>query len=89
MATLKPIPRPDGALRSQTGAPSLAAEPAAQVKELERTPRERRGIYVKLPLKLALVIVIALAWAGFSFWLSLPWIDTLGQSITLPVAVAV
>lgn len=89
MATLRPIPRPDEALRSDAGAPSLAEEPSGQLKDLERTPQERRGLYVRLPLKLALVIAIALAWAGFSFWLSLPWIDTLGQSITMPVAVAV
>lgn len=57
------------------------------VKGIERTSQERLGIYVKLPLKL--MAVIALAWAGFSFWLSLPWIETLGQSITMPLVIAV
>jgi biofilm PGA synthesis N-glycosyltransferase PgaC len=68
---------------------TLAREPALQVGELERNPAERRRIYLRLPWKLALVIAIALAWAGFSFWLSLPWIETLGESITTPLAVAV
>ena len=73
----------------------LADEPAGeleglvQLKELERTPQERKQLYVALHLKLALVIAIAIAWAGFSLWLSLPWINTLGQSITMPLAIAV
>ena len=73
----------------------LVAEPAiestgfAPVKDLERTPQERKPLYVALHLKLAMVIAIALSWAGFSFWLSIPWIDALGSSITMPLAVAV
>ena len=89
MSTLKPISRPAAGLGTESGAPSLAGEPSPEVRDLERTPQERRRIYVKLPLKLVLVIAIALGWAAFSFWLSLPWIDTLGQSITMPLAVAV
>jgi poly-beta-1,6-N-acetyl-D-glucosamine synthase len=86
----KPVPQPDDApVREGVDVPTLAGEPAVQVRELERSPQERRGIYVRLPLKLALVIAIALSWAAFSFWLSLPWIETLGESITIPVAVAV
>ena len=64
-------------------------EGLVQLKELERTPQERKQLYVALHLKLALVIAIAIAWAGFSLWLSLPWINTLGQSITMPLAIAV
>ena len=73
----------------------LVAEPAiestgfAPVKDLERTPQERKPLYVALHLKLAMVIAIALSWAAFSFWLSIPWIDALGSSITMPLAVAV
>ncbi len=69
--------------------PTLAREPALRVSELERSPQERSRIYVRLHLKLALVVAIALSWAAFSFWLSLPWIETLGESITIPLAVAV
>ncbi len=67
----------------------LTAEPSLQVESPQRPPVRRRRIYIKLSLRLAAVIAIALAWAGFSFWLSLPWIETLGQSITMPLAVAV
>ncbi len=66
--------------------PKPAKEP---VEDLERTPRERRSLYVQLHLKLALVVGIALAWAGFSLWLAIPWIEELGHSITLPLAIAV
>jgi biofilm PGA synthesis N-glycosyltransferase PgaC len=65
--------------------PKPAKEP---VKDLERTPRERRRLYVQLHLKLALVVGIALAWAGLSLWLAIPWIVELGHSITLPLAIA-
>jgi len=63
--------------------------PSVGVKDLERKPGERRPLYVSLRLKLVLVIAIALGWAGFSLWLALPWISELGQSITLPLAIAV
>ncbi len=58
-------------------------------KELERTPRERQGLYVALHLKLFFVVAIALTWAGLSFWFALPWIEDLAGSITLPLALAV
>ncbi len=64
-------------------------EDLVQVRELERTPQESKGLYVALHLKLALVIAISFAWAGFSLLLSIPWIQALGQSITLPLAIAV
>ena len=84
------FPPPGRARRPEEGgAPTLAREPTLHVRELERSPQERRRIYVRLPLKLALVIAIGLSWAAFSFWLSIPWIETLGESITIPLAVAV
>jgi poly-beta-1,6-N-acetyl-D-glucosamine synthase len=90
MATTKREPRLIDLPRSSSGvALKPLADPAVLVKDLERTPQERSGIYLKLPLKLVAVIAIALGWAGFSFWLSLPWIETLGQSITMPLAIAV
>jgi poly-beta-1,6-N-acetyl-D-glucosamine synthase len=79
----------------EPGAPVLADKPPLElvsspgVHDLERTPQERRRIYVALPFKLALVIGIALAWAGFSLWLSIPWIDALGSSIGMPLTLAV
>ncbi|HEX8753462.1 MAG TPA: glycosyltransferase family 2 protein [Solirubrobacterales bacterium] len=67
----------------------LLPGPALQVKDLERTPGERRRLYVGLHLKLAAVVTIALGWAGLSLWIAIPWIEALGQSITLPLALAV
>jgi biofilm PGA synthesis N-glycosyltransferase PgaC len=68
---------------------AIAGAPTILVKDLERTPGERRRLYIGLHLKLLLVIAIGLGWAGFSLWLSLPWIDSLGEAITIPLAVAV
>ncbi len=90
MATIKPDPGPIASPRLQPGvAPPPAAEPTVLVKDLERRPQERSRLYIGLHLKLLFVIAIGFAWAGFSLWLSLPWIDTLGQSITMPLAIAV
>ena len=90
MPTIKPGPRPIASPRLEPSAvPSLADAPAILVKDLERTPRERHRLYVVLNLKLLLVVAIGLAWAGFSLWLSLSWIDTLGEAITMPLAIAV
>ena len=65
----------------------LVAEPG--VRDLERAPAERRRIYVRLPFKLIAVIALALAWAGVSLWIAIPWIESLGESITVPLAAAV
>ena len=90
MATTKLDPSPIDLPRSSSDvALKSVADPVTLVKDLERTPQERRGLYLRLSLKLMAVIAIALGWAGFSFWLSLPWIETLGQSITMPLAIAV
>ncbi|HVX32324.1 MAG TPA: glycosyltransferase family 2 protein [Solirubrobacterales bacterium] len=69
-------------------APALDGPPTT-IGELERTPTERRHIYVRLQLKLALVLGVTIAWAAVSTWISLPWIDSLAGSITLPIAIAV
>ncbi len=76
-------------LLEPAAAPGLVDAPSILVKDLERTPRERRRLYIALHLKLFLVIGIGLAWASFSLWLSLAWIDTLGEAITMPLAIAV
>ena len=68
---------------------SLVEAPAPVLGELERTPDERRRLYVGLHLKLLLVISIALTWAGLSIWIALPWIEDLGSSISLPLAAMV
>jgi biofilm PGA synthesis N-glycosyltransferase PgaC len=87
---LKADPRPTDPLYLESSAATRSVEePSVHLKDLERTPQERRGAYIKLPMKLALAVATGLGWAGFSFWLSLPWIETLGQSITMPLAIAV
>jgi biofilm PGA synthesis N-glycosyltransferase PgaC len=67
----------------------LLLDPRLHVKDLERTPGERRRLYVGLRLKLVAVVAIALCWAGLSLWIALPWIESLGESISLPLALAV
>jgi poly-beta-1,6-N-acetyl-D-glucosamine synthase len=97
MSMLKPQASSAASLRRElnVAAPLLADEPAiaviddVRVGKPELTSRERRRIYIQLHQKLALVIAIALAWAGFSLWLSIPWIDALAHSITMPLAIAV
>jgi biofilm PGA synthesis N-glycosyltransferase PgaC len=80
---------------TRTDVPARPPAPPADVlsgpglRDLERTPSERRRFYVGLRLKLALVLCFALAWAGLSLWIAIPWIEELGESITLPLAIAV
>lgn len=84
----KPDPKPVVPPYGTPDVPSLAGEPSP-AGDSGQTSRERRYLYVQLHLKLALVVGIALAWAGFSLWLAIPWIVELGDSITLPLAIAV
>jgi biofilm PGA synthesis N-glycosyltransferase PgaC len=60
--------------------PVLAGEPGA---------RPHRRFYIPLRLKLAIVWAITLGWVVFSIWIAIPWIETLGRSITIPGAIAV
>lgn len=69
--------------------PALWQEPGPLVRDLERTPGERRRLYVGLHLKLAMVLAASLCWAGLSTWIALPWIASLGTSITVPLAALV
>lgn len=78
------LPRPE----PSAGDAPLAA-PTTLTGTPERASRRERRPYLGLHLKLVLVIGIALGWAGFSLWLSIPWIETLGASITMPLAIAV
>ena len=54
----------------------------------EKLPEHHRRFYIPLKLKLVFVALCSLAWVGFSLWLAIPWIDELGQSITVPLAAA-
>jgi hypothetical protein len=67
MATITPDPRPAASPQPEPSVSSvLAGAPTILVKDLERTPRERRRLYIALHLKLLFVVGIGLAWAGFS-----------------------
>src|SRR4051812_46367104 len=54
----------------------------------EKLPEHHRRFYIPLKLKLLLVAICSLSWVGFSLWLAIPWINDLGQSITVPLAAA-
>ena len=88
MAIVKPTSRPAPPLDAEPGAPSLAGEPPLGVGT-SSAPRGTPAPLRQAATEAGGVIGVALAWAGFSFWLSLPWIETLGQSITMPLAIAV
>jgi biofilm PGA synthesis N-glycosyltransferase PgaC len=86
---LQPSERSSPSKHPTTQGVTASSNPTVVVKDLERTPRERRRLYVGLHLKLFAVIGIALGWAALSLWIAIPWIDSLAASITMPVAVAV
>lgn len=69
--------------------PPLTGGPPVLAERSGGPPPSRRRMYIQLRLKLVLVAAVALAWAGFSLWLALPWINELGESITVPLAIVV
>jgi biofilm PGA synthesis N-glycosyltransferase PgaC len=48
-----------------------------------------RKLYLKVRTRFVLTLVVAAGWAGFSLWLSFPWIYDLSQLITTPAALVV
>lgn len=74
------------ATEAEPRAPAPRLEVPALAGDADPPPPRRRRLYLHLPLKLTLVTAIALAWAALSLWLALPWIDELGESITVPLA---
>lgn len=64
--------------------PELTGEPAP-------TPAlaARRGLYVPLRVKFALILTFAAAWMGFSVWLSQSWLGELSQVTGFAVALVV
>jgi len=53
----------------------------------QRQPRE--GFYLSVRAKYALALGIAVAWAAFSIWLSLHWLDDLSALLGRPLAIFV
>lgn len=63
--------------------------PAADLLDgvaLDGAPTWRR-FYLRVRTRFYISVAVALAWAGFSTWIALPWIRDLGDLITLPAAI--
>lgn len=63
-----------------------ARPPLHVVTDEEATARRR--LYVPVAAKFTVAAAVAFAWMGFSMWLSIPWVRSLGHVLTVPVAVA-
>jgi hypothetical protein len=53
-----------------------------------RSLRQGPGHRFRLSPRLLFVAVCSLAWTGFVLWLTIPRLDDIGASMTIPVAVA-
>jgi hypothetical protein len=49
--------------------------------------KRRHRFYVPLKLRVALTFLAGALWFCFSLWLSRGWIGTLGQDISMPLAI--
>jgi biofilm PGA synthesis N-glycosyltransferase PgaC len=76
---------------AQVEAPALHVAPPSERPGGELPPgiERRGGLYIPLKLKVAFTIFAGVAWLCFSVWLSRTWIRTLGEEITLPLAILV
>jgi poly-beta-1,6-N-acetyl-D-glucosamine synthase len=76
---------------AQVEAPTLHVAPPSEQPGRELPPgiEPRGGLYIPLKLKVAFTIFAGIAWLCFSVWLSRTWIRTLGEDITLPLAIVV
>jgi len=52
-------------------------------------PVRRRRFYLRVRTRFLISVAVALAWAGFSLWLSIPWIQDLASYVTLPIAILI
>ncbi|WP_245156328.1 glycosyltransferase [Agrilutibacter solisilvae] len=64
--------------------PSTPSAPG--LEHIAAPPVASRRIYLPVPVKYALAVLLGIAWAAFSVWLSLPWVDSLGRIIGRPAA---
>lgn len=77
------VPDPDQEIPPQAPLTLSPLLPAASP-----TPA-RRTLYIPVRTKFTLALLIGLAWAGLSIWLSLPWVDDLTRLIGRPLALFV
>jgi biofilm PGA synthesis N-glycosyltransferase PgaC len=68
--------------------PTLA-EALEDVHRQDVTAPKTSRFYVPLQVKLVLVGICSISWALFSAWLAISWMEDLGESITLPLAIFV
>jgi biofilm PGA synthesis N-glycosyltransferase PgaC len=66
----------------------LAAAEACVGREGARGAQPRTGRIHTIPIKFTGALLLAIAWTGFSVWLSIPWLRDL-SSVTAPVFAAV
>ena len=52
-----------------------------------RSLRQGPGHRFHLSPRILFVGLCTLAWIGFVLWLTLPWLDDMAESLTMPVAV--
>ena len=52
-------------------------------------PVSDRRFYLRVRTRFLISVAVALAWAGFSLWLSIPWIEDLASYVTLPIAILI
>lgn len=68
--------------------PALRPGPSGQPPRpaLAGAPRVRADRYLRVRTRFLISVACSAAWAAFSAWLALPWIASLGTTLTLPVA---
>ena len=65
----------------------MTSAPAAETERLR--PIRHRRFYLRVRTRFLISVAVALCWAGFSLWLSIPWIQDLADDVTLPVAILI
>jgi poly-beta-1,6-N-acetyl-D-glucosamine synthase len=85
------VAAPPRAAPAQQGTPSVVERPGPPADQpAGRLRGWREGDrYIPLKLRVALTFAAGLAWLCFSLWLSRGWIRSLGEDITLPLALVV
>ena len=83
----------NGTVKTEVAPSRLSAElpvvsASGHFPHAQKLPEHHSRFYIPLRLKLVFVALCSLGWVGFSLWLAIPWIEDLGQSITVPLAAA-
>lgn len=68
---------------------AFASLPRGAARQPIMTRAANRLVYIPIPVKFTLALLAASAWMGISIWLSLWWLDDLGQLVGRPLALFV